>query len=365
MDAPAGQDSSHTVLQEDDLNAAIIKLLADYLVAVRGIGVGVLVFRDGQAIAGATVGRRRRGSEAAVTLDDRWHIGSITKSFTATLAARLIERGLLDWETTVAEILGPDRGRFPVWDGVTVHQLLSHTTGAPANLPLTDNLRRPAPGQARIMARERAVRRILRTPPLSHPGLMFRYSNAGYVIAGVLAERLTGKTWEELVLQEVATPLGLKSAGFGAPPTRRQHPPQPWGHGRLWRLRFAVGRDNTPIIGPAGTLHMTLPDLAAYGNEHLQGLVGAGSLLPADSYQRLHRTVVANYACGWLVQSNLEGVADTVHWHDGSNTLWYALLALIPARRSVVALVFNDGFALPRKQALAFSLAGLLKGPGE
>lgn len=365
MDAPAGQDSSHTILHEDDLNAAIRTLLADYLAEVRGIGVGVLVLRDGHVIASAALGRRHHSNKDVVTLNDRWHIGSITKSVSATTLARLIERGLFDWETTIAEISGPDRGRFPVWDNVTLHQLLSHTAGAPANLPLTDNLRRPAPGRARIVAREQAVRRILRKPPLSHPGLMFRYSNAGYVIACALAERLSGKSWEELVVQEVAMPLGLAGAGFGAPPSRRRRPPEPWGHGRLWRWRFALGRDNTPIIGPAGTLHMTLPDLAAYGNEHLQGLTGDGSLLQAGSYQRLHRPVLADYACGWLVQSNLDGVADSVHWHDGSNTLWYALLALIPARRLVVALVFNDGFALPRKQTLAFSLSRLLKEHGQ
>jgi len=357
MDTSSDQGSSPSILHEDEFNASVAGLLADYLEEAGGVSAGVLVCRDDRLVAGATVGRRRHNAAARTTLADRWHIGSVTKSVTATMLASLVERGLLGWDTTIAEVFGADRGRFPAWDGVTLQQLLTHTSGAPANLPLTDNLKRPAPGKARIAARERAVFRVMRKPPLSFPGLMYRYSNAGYAIAGALAERLTGRPWEDLVLETVAVPLGLAGAGFGSPPSRRRRPSEPWGHGRLWRWRFAVGHDNSPLIGPAGTLHLTLGDLVAYGNDHLNGLAGAGRLLQPDSYRRLHRPLLADYACGWLVQTGLGGMPDAVHWHDGSNTLWYALLALIPARRLVVALAFNDGFALQRKQALAFELA--------
>jgi CubicO group peptidase (beta-lactamase class C family) len=99
--------------------------------------LAVLAVKDGQVRGEAAVGVRKLGSEERVTVNDQWHIGSCTKSMTATLAALYVQKGKLKWNTTVGEI-------FPEWSatmngewrGVTLEQLLTHRSGAPGNAPL-------------------------------------------------------------------------------------------------------------------------------------------------------------------------------------------------------------------------------------
>jgi CubicO group peptidase (beta-lactamase class C family) len=88
---------------------------------------------------------------------------------------------------------------------------------------------------------------------------------------------------------------------------------------------------------------MTLADLAIYANDHLRGHLGKGKLLSAETYQRLHTPKLNNYAYGWLVKERGADTPHTIYWHNGSNTLWYSLVAFIPDKNMVVAVVANDG----------------------
>jgi CubicO group peptidase (beta-lactamase class C family) len=111
----------------------------------------------------------------------------------------------------------------------------------------------------------------------------------------------------------------------------------------VWKASASDDDDNTPIIGPAGTIHMTLGNLGKYAAEHLRGELGAGKLLATETYKRLHTPKLHNYACGWVVKQPTDEIPDTVYWHNGSNTMWYALVVFIPARNMVVAVTANDG----------------------
>jgi hypothetical protein len=101
--------------------------------------------------------------------------------------------------------------------------------------------------------------------------------------------------------------------------------------------------DNTPIIGPAGIIHMTLGNLCQYATEHLHGERGTSTLLSAESFKRLHTPKLRNYACGWVVKPPSDEIPCTVYWHNGSNTMWYALVVFIPDRNMVIAVAANDG----------------------
>src|SRR6476619_5191810 len=104
----------------------------------------------------------------------------------------------------------------PAYRNVTVAQLLSHTAGLP---PLTDDKELPPfmaaikPANEVKAQREAIARKYLTMPPASNAG-DFAYSNIGFIIAGAIAETRTGKTWEDLIREEVFAPLGIKSAGF-------------------------------------------------------------------------------------------------------------------------------------------------------
>jgi CubicO group peptidase (beta-lactamase class C family) len=181
--------------------------------------------------------------------------------------------------------------------------------------------------------------------PAQRPGEKFAYSNVGYTIAGAMAETAAGVSWEDLVKREVFEPLELTGTGFGPPKSPSETLDQPRGHRGIldWKTSASDQQDNTPIIGPAGTVHMTLSDLCTYATEHLRGELGTGKLLAAETYKRLHTPKLHDYACGWVVKQPTHEIPYTVYWHNGSNTMWYALVVFIPGKNMVVAVTSNDG----------------------
>ena len=167
-----------------------------------------------------------------MTTSDRWHIGSDTKAFTATLIARLVEQGVMRFDDTLAASFPAfAEAMDPAYRNVTVTQLLSHTAGLP---PLTDDKDLPAfmavikSANGVKAQREAIARKYLTMPPASKAG-DFAYSNLGFIIVGAIAEARTGKSWEDLIREQIFTPLGIKSAGFGPPGTPGKLD-QPWGH---------------------------------------------------------------------------------------------------------------------------------------
>ena len=309
-------------------------------------GVAAAVMTDGR-FKGVTVdGERRRSTGIPVTVNDRWHVGSIAKSMTATLIAVLEHEGMLSIDNAMLELL-PDIEMAAGWRPCTLQNLLTHTAGAPANFPMKVLKVWPDTAEELVAARRRFIAEILAEEPESPCGERYSYSNVGYTIVGHIAETIAGVPYETLIAQKVFTPLELKSAGFG-PPKGDKPNQEPLGHMKLLWFRFAIDpfespADNTPVMAPAGGLHLSIRDLARYGSIHLQGDSGtATSLLPQESWERLHTPFLENYAWGW-VRYNREWSGGPVLWHNGSNTLWYALLMLLPAKNTVLAFATNDG----------------------
>ena len=325
-----------------------------------------MIMVDGNVLASAVDGERKKGSGISLEIGDRFHLGSITKSMTATMIARLVERNQLKWTTTVGEILGESMQLHADWRDVSLEQLLTHSSGAPPNFPSAIQFERPPEGDERVKARKQAVAPILKKAPSSEPGSAFAYSNVGYTIAAAMAEEKTGMPWEDLVRTEVFAPLRLDNAGFGPPKDGEPNLDQPRGHQKIGSVKRAVGveEDNTPIIGPAGSVHMTLEELCAYGNEHLRGERGQGKLLKTETYQRLHTPKLDSYAFGWLAPVKSGWADGRILWHNGSNTMWYALLVLVPDRGAVVAVTSNDGDIAKAEAAAIEIVMDFAKKPG-
>ena len=310
-------------------------------------GVAAAVMIDGQSVGAVASGVRRRGSGIPVTVDDRWHVGSITKSMTATLLAVLEDDGHLSLRDTLPALL-PDVEMADGWGGCELHHLLTHTAGAPTNFPNKVQSVWPDTAENLVAARRRFVADVLAKDPQHPCGECFGYSNVGYTIAGHIAETVAGKPYEVLLQHRVFAPLMLTSAGFG-PPQGEGPNQQPVGH-VVW-LRwfrspmdpFVTRADNSPVMAPAGSVHMTIGDLARYGAVHLEGESGTSAgLLPQSTWERLHTPILDNYGCGW-VRYERDSADGPVIWHNGSNTLWYALLMLLPGSNTVLAFATNDG----------------------
>jgi CubicO group peptidase (beta-lactamase class C family) len=320
------------------------KLIVDLREEKELVGLAAMVSVDGKVVASAVDGERRSGSGVPVEKGDRWHLGGITTSITATMIARLIESGQLAWSTTVGDCF-PDAPIHEDWKSVTFQELLTQTSGAPPLFSADVHLKRPALGPECTTARREEVLKVLANRPDFPPGEKYSYSNVGYTIAAAMVEAKMGTSWEDLVKREVFEPLALTSAGFGPPKSPDDTLPEPRGHRFYLGAKIPVSdeTDNTPIMGPAGSVHMTLSDLSTYAIEHLRGQLGDGKLLSAETYQRLHAPKLHRYACGWIRNEPSKDIPDTVYWHNGSNTLWYALVAFIPEKKMVVAVTANDG----------------------
>lgn len=314
--------------------------------ATKLIGLGVVVVQNNKIIGPYVSGLRKKGSDIPIKPNDKWHLGSVTKSITATMIARLIEQGILSWNTTIKDIFTQTDNLSKSWNNVTLKQLLLHTSGAPANFPILLSFKNPTEGVKRMLEREFAVKKVLIKNTKTKPGEVFCYSNVGYTIAAVMVEKLTGIPWEKLIEHEIFIPLTIKSGGFGPPSDTFTFLEQPRGHKSILGFKSPVSTnaDNTPIIGPAGSIHMSLLDLAKYASDHLKGSSGKRGLLLADSYNNLHQPCLNNYACGWVVDSKRSLSSNKkMLWHNGSNSMWYSLVAIFPEDDTIIIVNANDG----------------------
>lgn len=307
--------------------------------------VAVIATKDGQICDRAAAGVRKHGDPTPITTNDVVHIGSCTKSMTATLAGILIDEGKLRWDTTIAEVLPELKGKMDKqYEAVTVEQLLQHRGGVPGEPPPAVWKRAwEEIGTPREQRRE-FIEAVLAAPPEAKPGTEHIYSNQGYTIAGAMLERISGQDFETLMTEKLFKPLRLDTAGFG-PPGTKDKTDQPWGHVRKLFKTEPLWLDNPPAISPAGRVHCSLDDLARYAMLHLQP---TNTLLKPETMARLHaapkgveiKNVMDNYACGW-VRMKRSWAGGPVLWHNGSNTMWYLVMWLAPEKDFCVIAVTN------------------------
>lgn len=305
--------------------------------------MGACVIVKGKLVALGVDGIRKVGDEALVTENDLWHLGSCTKSMTATLVAQQVAKGKLKWQTTLGEALpGLRNGMHAEARKITIEQLLQHRSGLPGQPPTSQWLELFKFEGSHQQARREVAQRMLKKAPEAQPGERFLYSNAGYMIVGHVLERVTGKPWQELIRSDLFEPLGMKSAGFGAP-GRDGQVDQPWGHLPGARVAKPMFADNPPSLGPAGTVHARLEDWAKYVALHL-GVVTTDKPLVAKEHLLRLRTAPkgGEYALGW-VTARRPWAEGPVIWHNGTNTMWYAITWLAPDSQFAVLVTCNHG----------------------
>jgi len=330
-------------------DARLPKLLEEIRARHRLPALGAALLRRGAAPAIAAVGVRKHGDPTPVTAGDRFHIGSCTKAMTALLLATLVEEKKLRWEQTLPELFPAHRDAIPAdLRSATLAQLLCHRAGitgdtAPRGKTLLDIHHLPGD---RLAQRRAYADLILRQRSVAKPGTRFLYSNAGYTLAGHAAEVVLGRSWEVLMQERVFRPLGITSAGFGAA-GRPGAVEQPWPH--AWKggapAPEAPGPygDNPPVIGPAGTAHLSLGDWARFAAAHLNGEAGKAPILTVETWKTLHADPTGgDYGFGWIL-TDRAWAGGRAWTHAGSNTLNYAVAWLAPARGWAVLVATNLG----------------------
>lgn len=290
--------------------------------------------KGGRVVAAGAVGLRMVGSPQNVTVDDKFHIGSCTKAMTSTLAGMFVEAGKLKWSSTIAGVF-PER-REKIHDDfrkVTLEMLLRHRAGLPHD--------GPSYGKPRTLITEQRLAYMDAVLAKSPPNKIdtYNYSNAGYIIAGAMLERVSGRAWEELMRQRLFRPLEMTSAGFGVPMTARQAD-QPWGH-ELRDGRFVPRYgDNHPALGPAGTVHCAIKDYLKFAAFHASLAARPAGLLKRSTCEKLHEAPPDDYALGWGVTKR-DWARGTALTHAGSNGLNYFVVWVAPNLDFALAVATN------------------------
>lgn len=284
-----------TAQAQTSLNARLTPYLSQYNLPA----MAAAVVKGGRIIAVGAVGTRKAGLNIPVTLQDRFHLGSDTKAMTALLAAMLVEKGKLRWNTTIREVFPElDEKMDPALGGVTLEQLLSHTSGIPTDNEEVFKLYSEAMSQEGNLDEMRywLVQQWSKRPLDSPPGTKFAYSNTGYIFVGAMIERIGGKTWDEMITERIFGPLKLQTAGLG-PQASLGKIDAPLGHalikGKAKAFLAGPNGDGPAIVGPAGIAHMSILDFARWAGWN----AGEGKRKPAlvkpETLRKLHTPVIS------------------------------------------------------------------------
>ena len=308
--------------------------------------VGVVLIRHGRIADEDVAGVRARDNPVPVRKTDLWHIGSDEKAMTATMIARLVERGTLAWHTPLARLI-PELAKSMRADyqNVDLVELLAHRAGLQdlIDSDYYESLyhdRRPMHAQ-----RVDYVKMALSWAPAYPPGTDAKYSNRGTVIAALAAEDRTRLSYEALMEREVFAPLGMKSPTFD-PPIRGELA----GHdGEM--PKYGIKADNPRVDAPAGEVRMTLDDWARFAMDQMAGDHGGGRLLRKSTYRLLHRGQKGTvFGLGWGVRTSLDGVNGRFLTHSGSNGYWFARIVLAPDKGNGLLVVTNSASDAAQKR---------------
>jgi CubicO group peptidase (beta-lactamase class C family) len=167
--------------QDPRRGASLDPILQPYLARYDLPALAAAVVKNGEIIASGAVGTRRAGTNSPVTIEDRFHIGSDTKAMTALIAAMLVEGGKIRWTSTVGDVFPELAATMdPAVRGVTLEQLLSHTSGIPSDTEADEKLIQQSFTQEKLNLdelRSWVVKQLVTRPLQSQPGAQFAYAN--------------------------------------------------------------------------------------------------------------------------------------------------------------------------------------------
>src|SRR6266498_4513892 len=221
--------------------------------------------------------------------DTKFRLGSITKQFTATLILQLVEQGKIKLDGKLTDYL-PEY-RKDTGDKVTIHNLLSHTSGIPSytSLPgfMSNVSRNPYPV-------DDFIKKYASGDLEFEPGTKFVYDNSGYFLLGAIIEKVTGRPYEQVLRENIFDPLGMKNTGYDHWGTILEK--RATGYTRTPR-----GYSNAPYLDmsipyAAGSLYSTVEDLYLWD----QALYGE-KILSAKSKELMFKPNLNNYGYGFVI----------------------------------------------------------------
>ena len=262
--------------------------------------------------------------------DTKFRIGSVTKQFTSMLVMLLREQGKVKLEDSLCVYLDPCP---ETWKPVTIHHLLTHTSGIPTYTGLAE--------WRKVNMVPHTIDQMIgffRNLPLDwKPGEKYAYNNSGYFLLGVVIEKASGKKYEEALKEMILTPLGLKDTGYDW--TATIIPKRAAGYmGMGEKLTNTAPLDMQQPYS-AGSLYSTVDDLLKWD----QALYTT-RLLPDAAKKIMWTPALNNYAYGWNIRPPSE-TSFGYQWiaHSGGINGFSSMLIRIPDAKMTSIVLGNNG----------------------
>jgi len=303
-------------------------------------------------------GIRKNGLSERVTENDHYQIGSNSKAMTATMIATIVEDGLISWDSSILEIFPEFRDVIPsCFCSVTLTQLLNHHGGIDPYEEIEDFLAVPQFSGTISQRRYKFTEWVLNTSDTIKIG-EYQYSNAGYVIAAAIVEKVTNFNWEELMEIRLLNPLGI-SAYFDWPAEGGRV--GPWGHTFGNNSYIPYNPDSSlqfpEVFNPAGNMSISMNDYLKFIKLHIDGLAGNSGFLNKNVFQTLHNPV-NNSSLGWAEITDPE-TGELKSFHEGNDGTFTAFV-IINHTRSKGSAVFTNCSSEKSSEAMIYGCIELM-----
>ena len=237
-------------------------------------GAVVAVGRHGKLALLAAVGHYAQNDARPMATSTIFDLASLTKVIALTTECiLLVDQGKLDLDATVQHYVPEFRG--PMKDQVLIRHLLTHSAGLVADLPLFDSTK----------TRAEALAMVDTSPLVTPPGTNYVYSDLSAIVLMQVVERITGRPFDQVVADDVFTPLGMTATRFNPPKSWRDRI-APTEVDTFFRHRLLIGEVHDEsaarlggVSGNAG-LFSNAPDLARFAAWLLDARAGTGGLSP-------------------------------------------------------------------------------------
>jgi CubicO group peptidase (beta-lactamase class C family) len=313
----------------------------------------VLIAKGGTILLNKGYGMANYELDVPNTPQTKFRLGSVTKQFTAMLIAQLAERGQLNVEDPVTKYL-PDYPK-ETGDKVKIYNLLTHSSGVPnfTSFPEYATAKMKANKTAEIVA-------LFKDKPLEFaPGEKFKYSNSGYVLLAYLIEKITGKTYEQVLKENIFEPLGMKNTGYDHNNQILKN--RASGYSIEGNKIENADYINMTIPSGAGALYSTVEDLYLWDRAlYTEKLVKKAML------EKIFTPYKSGYAYGWGVDEQfghkrishnggIDGFNTNVIRFPNDDVFIVGLSNFIPSAVSAMtqklaAVVFNQPYELPQDE---------------
>ncbi|MBL8750132.1 MAG: beta-lactamase family protein [Planctomycetes bacterium] len=327
--------------QDPSWVAKVDALVAARVAKADAVGFSVGVAQKGEVLLAKGYGLADAEWRIPATADTRFRIGSVTKQFTAALVMRLVEQKKIALDDGLEKYV-PE---FPLQGKkVTVQMLLDHTSGIPNYTDIGKEWEKVVPLE---LTHGELLALVDGKPFDFEPGTEWRYDNTGYYLLGMVLEKVHGKSYADVVRDELSGPLGLADTMYG----HNQDVIERRAHGYTMRAGKRVNADHLGMTQPgaAGALLSTGADLVRWS----MALAG-GKVVSTTSYERMTQaTVLPNgrdTGYGFGLMRN-EVLGRPAIFHGGGIHGFNSMLLHLPGDDLHVAVIGNAEAASSEKLA--------------